>query len=505
MASFKDEWFSNPHWWFSATEQDDLYLSNKYGYLLWNNSDCDDLTRIIIYDQLSRHVLRKECAKHVIDFYLQKAISITERILRSFHGSVQEWCFVLLPLRHSNSWSNFMIVLKHTWELMKNVGTPEDVRAMKRFLQATYDRGPLGFVKEYPEVCIPRNMNLDCTRYAHLLQNTSICVDWNAPKLTFEHEFETSADMYIVSLSGGVDSMVTSFILRRMGVKNIVAVHINYKNKAHCDEESQFIKDWCNYIGIPLYIREIVEIQRAPCMKYEMRSCYEEYTRRVRYTTYKQVAKVFGFPHNFAVLMGHNRDDCFENLLTNIAYGQKYDELKGMTKVSVVDDIVFVRPLLDTSKEMIREFAMRAGIPHLHDSTPSWSQRGKIRDLVVPALKNWDSRIVDGLFVLANSMKDMYSMQNAMVDEYVRNTTKDGVLNNYSRVLPTSFWKAYFNRAIGNPPVSNKCIAQFCDKLKKFEAFKMPLRKDILVRVDQNHVAFSRQQMARCVERDHEC
>jgi tRNA(Ile)-lysidine synthetase-like protein len=491
---FKTEWFANPQWWFTASEQDDKYLSTKFELLL--GTDCDELTQILLFDQLSRHHYRNESANHIIQYFLQRALAISNRILcRSKTYSAIELSFILLPLRHAATWDGYIRALGYAWDFIKTTSDREEIAIIKRFLKASYSRGTAESLCPLV-VSIPppsANVTLNCDKYSHLLQNNSggiAPLNWN---VEFEEDLAAIDDdggLYIVSLSGGVDSMITSFILRKK-VASVVAVHINYKNKASCDQEAEFIKHWCDVIGMPLYIREINEIQRAPCMKHEMRSCYEDYTRRVRYSTYKRVAEMLGCSENYAVVMGHNRDDAFENILTNIAYGQKHDDLTGMESSSRVDGILFLRPLLKISKHDIRVFAREAHIPHLHDSTPSWSQRGKIRDIVRPALSEWDPRILDGLFALAKSVKEMTMMQNEWVDAIVAKTRfQDGVWHceEFPRNASLTFWKAYFDRILGTPVVSNKCLAIFCEKLSKFDVFKMPLRKDIIIRVDNTSI-----------------
>ena len=54
---------------------------------------------------------------------------------------------------------------------------------------------------------------------------------------------------YIISLSGGVDSMVTSYIMKKNGY-NIKAVHISYMNRPECNLEIEFLKEWVNILEI---------------------------------------------------------------------------------------------------------------------------------------------------------------------------------------------------------------------------------------------------------------
>ena len=66
----------------------------------------------------------------------------------------------------------------------------------------------------------------------------------------------------IVSLSGGIDSMVLVTILKLLGC-TVIAVHINYNNRAETREEQKFLELWCNYNGIKLHTKVITNIKRA--------------------------------------------------------------------------------------------------------------------------------------------------------------------------------------------------------------------------------------------------
>jgi tRNA(Ile)-lysidine synthetase-like protein len=212
----------------------------------------------------------------------------------------------------------------------------------------------------------------------------------------------TASKKSIISLSGGVDSMVLSYILKYIGI-DIIAVHINYNNRPECEEECNILKQWCNMLDIKLYIRKITEIQRPEMMELNMRDLYETYTRDIRFNTYMNVN-----PDYDNIFLGHNHDDQFENIFTNIVSESHFDNLRGMTyqtQLKFKDKFLnFVRPMLDIPKEQIYKFASYFSIPHFKDSTPKWSQRGKIRDIVKPTLINWNPVIIDSFFKLSTEL-----------------------------------------------------------------------------------------------------
>lgn len=171
----------------------------------------------------------------------------------------------------------------------------------------------------------------------------------------------------------------------------------------------------CNILNIKLIYRNIKEIKRSNYHKNGLRDIYENITRNIRYDMYKKTSGLFNNLYETFIMLGHNKDDCFENIITNISLKMKYDNLKGMDCISIVDNIIFWRPLLEISKENIIKLAISSNIPYLVDSTPKWSSRGIIRDEIRPALLNINKDIVNSYFHLEN----LLSNNNKLIDKYI--------------------------------------------------------------------------------------
>ena len=293
--------------------------------------------------------------------------------------------------------------------------------------------------------------------------------------------------------------MLCSYILKQLNV-NVVGLHINYCNRG--DSESEFVQHWCDYLGIPLYVRNFKEIQRQPCMENEMRSIYESYTRDIRYESYRDVwnktelnsrTDSTVIPY---VILGHNLDDCFENILTNVCHQHKYDNLKGMKEHQVVEGICFLRPLLTITKKHIYSEAHRLGIPYLKDSTPSWSQRGQIRDKIKPTLDEWDSRMIGAMFELSNILEETENYKNALLSQLLTFTEKknnDIYLNisnsNINIKIGYSLWKLYL-RHIGIH-IKHRSLQNFIEQFEtRSKDFQCILTKDWKVSVRSSKINF---------------
>ena len=185
----------------------------------------------------------------------------------------------------------------------------------------------------------------------------------------------------IISLSGGVDSMVIaaicSYLATRRPYNNIkskkknsqantskdsivqyyniqvIAVHINYANRPEAHAEATYVQRFCESHNIVYKCREITEVTRGITSRDE----YEKFSRMVRYDFYKTIMKEAyeknvinnasnsdGAKHNekdsfvareidnsnTPVLLGHHKGDVRENVLSNSMKGSGPLELSGM-------------------------------------------------------------------------------------------------------------------------------------------------------------------------------
>jgi tRNA(Ile)-lysidine synthetase-like protein len=504
VTEFYREWMANDRWWFSARAEDDQYIADKWGHLAELEDEdliADNLIgAIIVLDQLPRHLKRVGGDRDIdIEAYLNRALvicrAIWSRACDSFN--VKDWIFVALPFRHSGVVSDIFKVMEAGWKLMESARSSRDRALLKRFMKATYARCPVASAGMHyiAHIRPSSGWSASAKGYKEISGGDAI---YRKVESVVSH---LRCRELIISLSGGVDSMILSAILTQLGKKyglRLIAVMINYANRECESEEEEFVKRWCyESLGIELFVRRIGECKRDRCMKWGMREVYESYTKRVRFATYGEAAKHLAIENGPPIVaFGHNHDDCFENILTNITQQKKYDNLGGMEVDMLMSEcgMRFLRPMLDVSKRDIHKFADKYGIPHLPNSTVSWSQRGKIRDVVRPCLEGWATRSIDGFFHLSSAMSDLYGVMLDFVDDIIAGAeASDNRLEWIVRCRANGewskssiFWKTLVYKLTG-VNVSQRSLAAFIDRLeqghiKKYACVSVTLHKKVVLR-----------------------
>lgn len=478
-----EEWFNNKNYWFSKDFEIDKYLSNKYftpiNNIIFNINDSKRqlITKIILLDQIPRHYQRINPHSNINLFsYSKKATIISELILRKFNNfTVDQLCFIYLPYRHINHINKICSII-NIFINMYNLSYGTDKITCKKYIYNTllkiYKQNNIDSLKNYiiPKKWEDINQKVLDPNSIKVYNNISNDKVYNIIKQQF---LKLNSDFKIViSLSGGVDSMVLLHVIYKLNYKNLIAVHINYNNHTQCNDELDFINYYCNKLNIKLIYRTIFEINRNQCHNNGLRDIYEDITKQIRFDMYNLVSD-----ENTYVILGHNKDDCFENIITNINNKKNYDNLSGMNYLSYIENINIFRPMLDIPKSDIINYANNNNIPYLRDSTPKWSMRGKIRDNIRPEFSN---SMINSFF----DLKEHCSLNNEIINNVIINNLINKFnIYNYNEVLSLTYINIatlFFKKL--NITATHKSIKEFTFYIKRYLSYKKE-RKFVLNKV----------------------
>jgi len=184
----------------------------------------------------------------------------------------------------------------------------------------------------------------------------------------------------VVSLSGGVDSMVLlELLMNILPPASIVACHLNYKNRSESDDEQLFIEKYCCEKGIQICSHNM-DLARGDIKRSE----YEKYTRNIRFSFYRRLCEEFEAD---GVMLAHHIDDVVENVFNNIMRGgRSISDLRVLCAKNAILNVDIHRPFINCEKKDIYDFAHTFSIPYFKDTTPDWSCRGQMRRRIFPSL-----------------------------------------------------------------------------------------------------------------------
>lgn len=296
----------------------------------------------------------------------------------------------------------------------------------------------------------------------------------------------------VVSLSGGVDSMVILCILKHLK-KKVIAFHINYNNRKESFLEANFLKKWCEDNSILLELISIDHIHRNDTKREE----YENKTRLIRFSEYKRICVIHGAK---MVCLGHHDDDIIENVLNNLLNGRSLLDLTVMREVSEIHSVLLFRPLIGLRKQHIFDFAHKYRIPYFLNTTPEWSIRGILRNDVIKSLRKISNNVEQHMLTISKQSDEWNDViLNHIVKPFLDSMTftDDTIAFSYAAHvhLPPTFWSFVLTHLFHmhhKASPSSKCIHNFVDKLKlrKRQKFQLSLNVFALINIETVKIVF---------------
>ena len=157
--------------------------------------------------------------------------------------------------------------------------------------------------------------------------------------------------LYVVAVSGGVDSMVLLDLLLTVPELYLVVAHLDHGIRKDSRQDRILVETTARMHNLPFEYRE-ARLSR---------SVSEADARKVRYDFLDAVRQQYGAQ---AIITAHHQDDVIETAFLNLLRGTGR---KGLSSLRSSDKIL--RPLLQASKQDIREYAKENAIRWREDST----------------------------------------------------------------------------------------------------------------------------------------
>jgi tRNA(Ile)-lysidine synthase len=185
----------------------------------------------------------------------------------------------------------------------------------------------------------------------------------------------------LIALSGGSDSVALTFILRELALNGGFSIaglaHFNHQLRPTAARDEQF----CRALGERLNMSMVVGDVNVAEYAATERLSIEEAARRARYAFLHRCAADLGADR---IASGHTRDDQAETFLLKLIRGAGLSGLGGIYPRRGI----LVRPLLDASRNDLRDYLRKRGESWVEDETNAdvTNPRNRIRHRVIPEL-----------------------------------------------------------------------------------------------------------------------
>ncbi|WP_448520551.1 tRNA lysidine(34) synthetase TilS [Rhodoflexus sp.] len=236
-----------------------------------------------------------------------------------------------------------------------------------------------------------------------------------------DNQLFTSNDRLLLAVSGGIDSMVMSQAMSRLGYAVTIA-HVNYQLRGdESDADEHFVCRWAADKGITCLVRRFETKKVAQAAKKGIQAT----ARQLRYDWFEELRQEHGFTH---LLTAHHCGDALETTLYHLAKGSGLNGLRGIP----LRQGYVVRPLLAFTREEIRAYANSTGLVWREDSSNVSDDyaRNFIRHRVVPLLEEINPSLVANFATTHERLADASQWLQAAVAEAARNLTHqvDGLI-----------------------------------------------------------------------------
>jgi tRNA(Ile)-lysidine synthase len=185
----------------------------------------------------------------------------------------------------------------------------------------------------------------------------------------------------LIGLSGGSDSVALTLLLRELsehgGFTVVALAHVNHQLRPDAGQDERFCREFAGRLDVPIHV-DAVDVRAYAVTQ---RLSIEDAARRLRYESLRRCAVDIRADR---VAVGHTRDDQAETFLLKLIRGAGMTGLAGVYPQR--GDVI--RPLLDVSREELREYLRSAGQTWVEDHTNAdlRNPRNRIRHRVLPEL-----------------------------------------------------------------------------------------------------------------------
>lgn len=193
-----------------------------------------------------------------------------------------------------------------------------------------------------------------------------------------ENNLFTAGDRLLAAVSGGMDSVLLTHLLKAAGF-NFGIAHCNFQLRGdESDKDQNFCYQLALQLNVPFHTTNFDTLKLVNTDKISTQMA----ARQLRYQWFEQIRQQSGYT---ATVLAHHQNDAIETILLNLVRGTGIAGLHGI----LPKNGLLVRPLLFLTKEEIQHLIAENGFAFVEDSSNASVKyaRNKIRLEIIPKLK----------------------------------------------------------------------------------------------------------------------
>ena len=235
----------------------------------------------------------------------------------------------------------------------------------------------------------------------------------------------------LVAVSGGVDSMVLLQTLNALAKTNrwrLTVAHLNHQLRGRSsDADERLVSRAAKSLGLGVVARrvDVQKLARTGKLSLEMAA------RKARHEFLAQMAARLKISH---IAVAHHADDQVELFFLRLFRGAGSEGLAGMKwrgPSPANPKIQLVRPLLECSKESLRDYAAANKIRFREDASNAWLdiQRNLIRRELLPLLKkNYQPALQKTILRLMEILRAESELVGGIAEQWLASDSGTGIL-----------------------------------------------------------------------------
>ncbi|EGQ3180386.1 TPA: tRNA lysidine(34) synthetase TilS [Staphylococcus pseudintermedius] len=192
-----------------------------------------------------------------------------------------------------------------------------------------------------------------------------------------------ATDHIVVAVSTGIDSMVLLHQLlhdETLTYRQLTCLHVHHGLREASEQEATFIQHYCEQHDIPFYMKRL-DLSDVVA---EGRSIQND-AREMRYQWFDTMMHQLDAD---GLLTAHHEDDQVETVFYRLFTGKSTRSSLGMSTIEARNGYRLYRPLLNTSKHVIRAYQQQHDVPYFEDTSNASNTyvRNDIRNRILPQI-----------------------------------------------------------------------------------------------------------------------